>query len=110
MQGKSMMEKALIENPRIFNYLDISTGHMTEEDDKLLKESEASLVVYSYEYGYFVHVPDLKTESSIIPAFREHGFSEAFSKIMEYAQGKGFAFVRFDSDGAEYEELPMFNW
>lgn len=32
------------------------------------------------------------------------------AEVLAFAHGRGCQVVRFDSDGATYDELPSFNW
>lgn len=102
-----------IKNPELYSYLDISTAHITKEDGELLqKHGKDTLdqrkaltgpIVYDYGYGSFVSVGAEGCD-------RYNDYSQAFRDIMEFARSRGCFFVRFDGDGAEYEELPTFEW
>jgi hypothetical protein len=101
-------------NPAIVKCLDISTGHMTENDDKLLKAATddqrqvpSDAIVYEYKEGYFVYVssnPDQDVELT------KEGFSAAFLNIIKKARSFKIKYVQFDADGITYADLPIFDW
>ncbi|MGY3582356.1 hypothetical protein ACVIGB_000720 [Bradyrhizobium sp. USDA 4341] len=101
--------------------LDLSTGHMTSKDVKLLeayradrRPSDMALIAYPYEYGWTVSTSGLldgATErADRIAAIHKEGFSEHFIKVLTHAADHDAVLVRFDAD-AEFEPgLPRFDW
>lgn len=106
------------ENPDIYNYMDISTGHITSEDrDRLDVDAELTVgrngaqafIVFKYPEGWFVHIPpdaDPTTDLEL-PA---NTYSDQVLKILEKASECDCCFVRFDADGLKYEDLEEFPW
>jgi hypothetical protein len=93
----------LISPPEIYSFLDISTAHITEEDNKQLDihALKGELPVYALnEYGWFVWA---ETEFG-------DDMSSAIKDVLEIARAHECAYVRFDRDGREYDELPKFEW
>jgi hypothetical protein len=96
----------LNDNPYITHSLCLSTIHITENDNNILTKNEDNIpiVVYSYKYGFLIHVPAI-TEGLI-----EYGFSEELIRIIKKAIKLGCTYVHLDSIGIEYEDLPKFKW
>ena len=101
-------------NPAIVKCLDISTGHMTENDDKLLKAATddqrqvpSLAIVYEYKEGYFVYVsPETDQDAELT----KEGFSAAFLNLIKMARSLKLKYVQFDADGITYADLPLFDW
>lgn len=105
------MKEYTISQPYTKKVLDISTAHITNKDNELLRissegQTATSLVVYDYAYGYFIAVPDELTAE----AYREEGFSEALISILTYAKITGCDYVQLDGDGITYTDLQTFDW
>jgi hypothetical protein len=98
-----------LKDPFIFRVLDISTGHMTKEDNERLQYLESNCKAYSgYElrdYGWLLYVGEIEENWS-----EDDKWSSAFMNIMKTAQKAGCEYVRFDRDGRDYDELPKFDW
>lgn len=92
--------------------LDISTGHITENDNKLLADEECPVSAYKFIYGFLVNVPHNleniyeETRKAIVIT----GFSDAFQTIYELARKNKCDYIMFDCDGITYEDLPVFEW
>lgn len=93
----------------VFKYLDCSTGHITKQTMELLEKGEESglsfMSVAPYKYGAFVTVPDDTADPARVSAMPND-----LAVVLALAHGRGCQVVRFDSDGATYDELPSFNW
>jgi hypothetical protein len=92
-----------ITEPRIGNFLDISTSHVTQDDMEQLACGTDSVVAYVYEQGAFVVPIDTREEELA-------NYSPEFKGIMLLAKKLGVWFVRFDADGEVYEDLPKMDW
>ncbi len=105
-----------LKQPYISKILDISTGHITENDNDLLGKEDCPVVAYPYgpeedQYGYLVCVKmDEEAFQTEVILSKEYGFSESFIKIYKAAHAHGIEYVRFDRDGVEYEDIPIYNW
>lgn len=92
--------------------LDISTGHITENDNKLLTKDECPVSAYKFTYGFLVNVPHniesvyKDTRKAIVV----NGFSDAFQTVFELARKNQCDYIMFDCDGITYEDLPVFDW
>jgi hypothetical protein len=99
--------------PCIEKVLDISTAHISESDDSLIKEDSFPGSAYQYEYGYFVYTGlgetpvDHKNHKA---GYKKHGMSKEFISIIEKARRKGLKYVKFDCDGMTYSDLTTFEW
>jgi hypothetical protein len=96
-----------MKDPFIFRVLDISTGHMTSEDNEILtaetRDGEGTAPVYELaEYGWLVYVGEIDNNWPLM--------SPEFRNILTKATALGCDYVRFDRDGREYPELPSFDW
>jgi hypothetical protein len=91
----------------------MSTVHISEQDDKRLKNrEECPLVVYNYEYGYIIYV-DLNEKSDFdetIQQCENHGFSTGFIDLMKLARTNECAYLKLDCDGPEYKHLTRYEW
>lgn len=79
----------------INKYLDISTGHLTDETLRNL----AHHVISEYDYGCFIFVPD-EIDDECPPDL---------IAVIEYAKKEGCTIIRFDRDGDEIDALPIFD-
>lgn len=99
--------------PYIFKNFEASTGHILKTDTMLLNkehDSENPLVVYKYEYGWFVYVGGGrlgKTEQDRIHAY---GYSKALLDLILLAGKNDCKFLALDADGFVYSDLPTFDW
>ena len=92
----------------VFTFLDVSTLHITERDNELLKQTyEFPLSIYEYECGYFVHAAGAEDATQSLYNF---GMSEAFIKLWEHACRLDCWYLRLDADGTEFEEFETFEW
>ncbi len=97
-------------NEAVFSYLDLSTGHVSEEtmhwlgDATPAKSHCMGITIAPYEYGAFVSVP------SDAAAFEELECADDLKAVLHYAKGLNCDVVRFDSDGDTVPGLPHFNW
>ena len=93
----------------IFNYLDVSTIHITREDRSILLEmTENSWVsVVQHEFGHFVRVP-VEWDDAVMN-IADQNLSEAFMAIMTYAHYYGCSFVNFDGDGQILSRFEQFD-
>jgi hypothetical protein len=94
--------------PVIVKSFEAWTGHITKEDNALLKREDCPLSIYHYEYGCFIYSGDLKGYDS--RALKNYGFSSSFVSLMEITRGHSCKFLQLDCEGAEYEDLPKFSW
>jgi len=94
-----------MKDPFIFRVLDICTCHMTLEDARMLEENIRDLSAYELgEYGWLCYVGEISDN------WNTDGWSEAFVNVLKKAKELGCDYVRFDRDGREYDELPVFDW
>ena len=106
-----------INAPCIITVLDISSGHITKQDDKLIKGAVADIdpnnpvIAYGYAEGYFVYVPQIPQDfDEDLDEIRQFGFSVQFCKILRLAAARGIKYVQFDCDGTTYADLKTYNW
>ena len=104
----------------IFQYADVSTGHITKQDDSILGRIAAAqfqgeltfpVRIAAYPGGYFIPLGDGKewlneTKSD----FKKAGVSEAFISLLEYCVKKKVYVLRLDADGTVVEKLEKFDW
>lgn len=96
-------------NLRFFKMLDISTGHIEENDVTLLESDKENhcFSVTEYEEGFFLnlHNVDVSRLSQDCAAFSHH-----FQTVLRIAKENSCEFINFDRDGQLYEGLPVFDW
>ena len=97
-----------------FKYVDVSTRHISREDDERLHELAleevhggiAPTTIAEYQYGFFVGVPE-----EIDGEFeRQMGVSDALIDLMRRCSAEGVQVIRIDRDGARHPGLPTFDW
>lgn len=104
----------------VLTMLDLSTGHITEEDSTklyILKElatlRNSPIRIIAHQYGWFVNVPEDKSVQERIErviALIDAGFSEEFIVLYFMARDSGCSWINFDQDGETVDDLPVFDW
>lgn len=87
----------------IAKILEISTAHIERSDNDLLK-IETGFSVASFEYGFYLFIPENKS------TIKE--YSESFKKAFRYAKENDCRFILLDCDAAilETEKLNTNKW
>jgi hypothetical protein len=102
--------------PTMYPYWDVSTVHITREDDIRLRDlargdrshpGKTPLGVATYGWGHFVIVPG---EEELIDEDVAFGFSEDFVALLKKAARCEVPVLRIDRDGEEHDELPKHDW
>lgn len=103
----------------INRYLDLSTGHITQEEMEAMleaahrrvgSESDDSILptLILHDYGAWVHVPDPDLEPE-----GETSRAERFPNlqaVIELARANECAWINLDSDAKTEDSLPTFEW
>lgn len=115
LERRRLVLRSRIQNqPPLFEqYLDISTGHMTADDNKRLSLSmnaKIPLMVENFAFGWFVYVTEKLDQPDYCERILEFGYSRAFLLVLQWAYELGCYGVRFDRDGEKYEHLQQFGW
>lgn len=116
-KAKEFEKRAL--SLKIYNYLDISSGHISKSDAESLdvdavrtRNAEPNLIVFKYPEGWFVNVPQGEPDSMGIED--EEALAEDYSPemldLLRMAIYNDCCFVRIDADGNVYDNLPRFEW
>ena len=106
-------------NPYIVKIFEACMSHIAYKDETLLKRSSGqsediihnpTLVIYPFEYGYFIVVDwaDANSKADYIRLEKE-GYSKEFINLIKIARKNKVKFLQLDGDGIEYEDLPTFN-
>lgn len=82
--------------------LSMSTGHITENDAKLL-ESEQGFTVGKYEEGFFIF-------TNVFEMRKQEGYSEEFYNLVLLAKELDCRFMNIDRDADYIPGLPTFEW
>ena len=95
------------------NILDVSTCHITKQDDEFLSNdcdaSDPAANASRKAGGYFVHVSHDDT-GEYDQKLLESGYSREFIRIIQIARAEGASWVCFDQSGSGTDFLPAFNW
>jgi hypothetical protein len=107
-------------------HLDLSTAHVTEEDNNLLTtDAVAEQRVHSggeqptipcveYGYGFIVfvnhHHDDEAEQTAYLVELVNNGYSSAFCNLIRLAWTLDADMIRLDRDAEECDELPTFQW
>lgn len=84
------------QNFGVFNYLDISTAHISED----LLNLDCDYRICTYPEGAFFYVPEADIEE--VPP--------ELVAVFNYARYNKCVIVRFDADGMLFPELPEYDW
>jgi hypothetical protein len=103
-------------NPYIVHVFEACTSHISEQDEANLKRDSndtahnPSLIIYPFEYGYFVFsdLPADEVEDIHRSLLEKEGYSKEFIQLLKLARQNGCKFLQLDGDGIEYEDLPTF--
>lgn len=79
----------------------ISTAHMPHTNALKRVRERGAAIVAEYEQGGYVY--------TVHAALTQPGFDWLVT-IADWARTKGFAWVRFDSDGDVVDGLPAYDW
>ena len=101
-----------------YRYADISTGYIKKKDSEILTECARphgipnGPIVYDYEEGYFVWVPQGNPEG--LPEYlnecKRVDLSEQFCLLVKECVEQGCTFLRLDRDGGEVDGLGTYDW
>lgn len=95
----------------------VSTAHIAEEDNNkiqaYLKNEPASLnplVVYEYEFGYYIYVPqDKELFKEDLEIFKTL-LSADFCKLYQITHEQDCHYLKLDCDGLIYDHLHENDW
>lgn len=112
------MSKRIIKDNdyEIQEVLVVSTKHITEKDNNLLKidtiSNECDLIIDSFPYGYYIYIPDNSIENTdkFIDSVGTDKYSKSFKNLLRIAKEKGFDYIKLDADGKVYDHLETFKW
>ena len=92
--------------PEIHKVLVLSTSHLPQETLNNL-DCWSGVVVYPNEYGAFVWVPNQR--DSELVSLNRLGPDELLA-VYHYARQLDCKYVKFDRDGPEVDNLPIYEW
>ena len=104
--------------PEVMEVPVLSTTHITRADSDLIgnlvhedPDKLPFVVVPWLDYGWVFHIPEDDFEETL-REWSALGVSDSFIKVLQLAQGQGFAFVRLDSAGPKclIEGLDLHEW
>lgn len=98
----------------ILQYLDLSTGHLTQATMRKLEDIRwpidpppdlgwPAMTIASYEHGAFVTVPDMPNVDFL-------DMPHDLANVLWAAHRAGATLVRFDADGSVDPTLPYKEW
>lgn len=105
----------------IGKYLDISTGHVKDENRILFLEtniheyigdnlSELSWFGFPYDTGTFISVcTEDCSKDEVIEQLKAEGMEE-IADILVYCLENDIKVIRFDANGEEMDDFPIFEW
>ena len=104
-----------LKNPEFERNLVLSTGHMTKQDSEILEAAatgnpSTNLIVYSSEYWFLVFCADNNSMSNAAVARANGLISEELYQCLVIGNEERCIFVKFDRDGPQHDELPLFDW
>jgi hypothetical protein len=98
----------------ICKYLDVSSGHIMEEDMYLLDfdgraRLEHEIIAVPHEYGAWIHAMQNAAQDNY-NALREAGFSDAFVNVLEFARKHECVWINIDAGGVIHRDLDWCEW
>lgn len=108
----STKSRTIEQSPYFFKCMDISTGHISEEDDKILssKRKDNPLIFFKYTYGYFIPIIALEDIRIVKRKLKEFGYSDEFIHIIAKARKHKCDYLLIDADGTTYSDIKSYNW
>ncbi len=99
--------------PVIEKTLICSTKHITKEDAVSLEAMAGSdpspLIVYDMGYGYLIYTGQLVADEDK-KEMVEAGLSEACINLLFWSRDNDCVYLHLDGNGAEYDNLPTYEW
>jgi hypothetical protein len=86
-------------------FLDISTGHLTQETRDKLDHGEITSTYYPMTYGWFVWVPD----EPMLPENEPERWPDDLRECILYARSQGCDYIMFDGDAEYCDELRAYD-
>jgi hypothetical protein len=83
----------------IYQYLDMSTAHVKEEDMERLELLEAQLHVKNYPEGAIIPIPSDDYMEEFLDKAKAGGLSESFCKAIRYSAQQNCYLLRLDGAG-----------
>ena len=93
----------------ISKMITMSTGHISEETSKILRDINNTLPISVYDktgFGWFIYLPIDKTEDARI--LKE--LPKDLAMIFMFARHHMFDVICLDCDGNDIDELPIYDW
>ena len=94
----------------VYNFMDISTGHLTAGDVELLNDETMPFTVMAYEYGWIVSTSSLMSPDLVDETIKEltaADLSQEFVEAARTAGERGCWLLRFDADADLELDLPI---
>lgn len=94
----------------IYNFMDISTGHLTDDDVALLNVEGLPFTVMAFEHGWVVSTASLMSDDLVDDAVERlsaAGLSPEFIEIARTSGQRGCWLLRFDADADLDPDLPV---
>jgi hypothetical protein len=93
-----------VKDPFIYKVWEISTAHITIQDEKLLQGDCTSFSCTVFDFGFSIPVIDDNIDVA------KKNFSPEFAHLMEIAEELNVQYLVLDADGKQHSELPLFDW
>jgi len=99
--------------------LEISTAHITENDNRILSdrsylakdyEIDFPLSVSSHTYGYYIAVPDSIDSDRNKTIMETYGLSQAFVDLIDAVIKSRYSLLSLDRDGEVLPKMQKFDW
>lgn len=107
------------ENPSVFKTLDVWIGHITRAENDILEQARHhsgplrstafDLGVSDASAGYTISVPD-GNEADTYAAHCVIVGCPNVAKLLQIAADQDCWYIRVESDGPMYDDLPTFDW
>ncbi len=94
----------------VLNFMDVSTGHLTQDDVDLLEAGALPVEVMAYEYGWIISTAGFMGTDSVeenAAKLGACGLSDTFVEVARAAGARDCWILRFDADADLDPDLPI---
>ena len=91
-------------------FVELSTAHITKDDDWHLTHSLHHLLAWDLDPGWLFDLPRRSDEPDFWNDLAKSEFSPALKSLLMKVEADGYWFLRLDPDAEKHPGLPTFEW
>ena len=93
-----------------WRFVELSTAHITKDDDNRLAHELHQLIVHDLDPGWLIYIPRRRDDPDFWDQLAASAFSPALRKLLKKVSAEGFRYLRLDPDAKTHPGLPTFEW